>query len=359
MFKITSRLRLAVIVATTLTVAAFAGSVSAGSALANHGGPPTLNGTWALFNRCPVDDPVMLAADGATNSALCLAVSSPSGSLKIGNLALTTKSSSYQIGLNDNVSTEVFTAISPPDGAIVDEASEVPGGLQSLICPSRARYWWGGSCREHRYGGGNYGLNNTTATVVSAGDPYNIDLFLGLELGHALDTLPVKIHLQNPLLGENCYIGSDAEPIVLQPENLSLTEPPINFGLFEANGTPNLTGPLSVFQFFNGQGSSSFAVPAASGCGFRGVLDQAINHNVGLPSPVGSNTVTYNEVTNSLATFFEAPLIPNEGKELSNAWHSAVVGGKEHGHGHGPGSGHGPGDGSGHGHWLGIGRHRY
>jgi hypothetical protein len=48
---------------------------------------------------CPVDDPTMLAADGVKSFALCLAVSSPSGAIKIGSLTLPTGPNDTQFGV--------------------------------------------------------------------------------------------------------------------------------------------------------------------------------------------------------------------------------------------------------------------
>src|SRR5690242_15363211 len=97
--------------AMVFAVAVFAGLVSAGSAFADHGwgpgghgwdeaeAPPTLNESWAPVNRCPVDDPMMLAVTGVEAHALCAAESSPSGSFTTGNLTVAFKATNHQFGL--------------------------------------------------------------------------------------------------------------------------------------------------------------------------------------------------------------------------------------------------------------------
>jgi hypothetical protein len=351
MLKVSKQLRLPVAVTMALTVVAFAALVSAGSALAhggNHGhnneeSPPTLNGDWASFNRCPVDNPTMLAATGEATVALCLSVASPNGSLKIGNLTAPTKGTDLQIGLVEDGEGSLGV-VAPENGAVLDESIEVPNGLQGLICPAHGRLAWQ-VCRKHHDGRGNRDnedsseLNNVTLSIVSAGEPSNFNLGAGLQLNLPLISLPVKLHLQNRLLGENCYIGSDAEPIVIQPENT--TAPEAAFEAFDGNGTPDPSGPMILIKINNSQGSSSFTVPAASGCGFQGIFDDAINRNVGLPSPAGSNNVVFNESATGI-TALSSPesIVPNDGKELSKNWHSAVQPeeqeeGRHHHHGHG------------------------
>jgi hypothetical protein len=348
MLKVTRRSRLAVTAATTtLAVALTAGLAFAGLAFADHGSgsdsPVTLNGDWAPFNRCPVDSPTMLAADGETSAALCFADNSPSGSLKIGNLTVATKDSNHQFGI---ISKEGLTVVESASPGLEDEPVEVPGGLQGLICPSEERFVRH-ICRKYHHGWWDDRANEVTLTIEQAGPLSNFNLFAGA--GQPVGSQPVKIHLQNWLLGDDCYLGSDAEPIVLQPMNLSL--PVGGFDHFESNGTPlpaGSTSRMGRFAFLNTQGAGFFAVPAASGCGFRGVFDQAIDGKVGLPSPAANNDVVFNEASTYLGGISNpGEVAPNAGKELSKYWHSAVVSteegseeeGSEH-HDHPGSSGH-------------------
>jgi hypothetical protein len=132
------------------------------------------------------------------------------------------------------------------------------------------------------------------ATIESAGTP----------LGSMIEppfTLPVKVHLENPLLGSACYIGSNAAPI-----NLNLTTgttaPPapnkpitgVPSGEFEEEAArPVLKSSGGLFV------DNAFAVPAANGCvlnigslhiGINGLINKA----AALPSPAGKNEVKVN-----------------------------------------------------------------
>jgi hypothetical protein len=89
--------------------------------------------------------------------------------------------------------------------------------------------------------------------------------------------LLLKTKLENPTLGEECYIGNQAEPL-----NLNLT-----YGHFEVNFKDHaitaLTGSLE---------DHTFSAPAATGCTANPTVgDALINQKEGLPSPSGNAAV--------------------------------------------------------------------
>jgi hypothetical protein len=300
-----------------LTLAAVLVPVTAASATTAK--TVTLNGDWAPFNRCPVDNPVMLAADGVTNVALCVASNAPSGSVKVGNLTLTGSQSNLQFGLINNVSTG-FSVVSPPGGALAVAPALVPGGLQALLCPSKNPV----ISQDCEHLARNNKLNQVTATIESAGNPSNFSLAAGLSSGLPILTLPVKIQLKNPLLGPHCSIGSTASPIVLHPENV--TTPNVQAEAFDANGTPDPAGVLlTIFSLGGTQGDTTFSVPGATGCGPAGLADALINHNESLPAASG-NSVVLNDASAHLTGSANPPAAaPNQGRDLSAYWHSAVL----------------------------------
>jgi hypothetical protein len=276
----------------------------------------TLAGDWAPFTRCPVDNSAMLAADGTSNIAFCVASNSPSGSIKLGKITAPMGDSNLQIGVIENANTGAFSVVTSAGGAIVNAPIQIPGGLLGLICPSSVPVV-SAVCNEIT----NSTLNAVTAVVQPAGNPSNFSLDAGLSSGIPIINLPVKIQLQNPLLGSNCYIGSNSNPIVLNPENV--TTPNVNFEEFDGNGTPDPNGVMDAIYSLGGtQEDNSAAAPAASGCGLLGVLDLAVDLKVGLPSASGNNILVLNNAAAYLAGF--ATAVPNEGQQLSANWHSAV-----------------------------------
>jgi hypothetical protein len=297
-----------------------------GLAPASAASSVTLRGDWAAFTRCPVDDPAMLAAtgqapDGSGSSALCVASDSSHGSIKLGNTTATTGDTNLQAGLVGSFSAG-FTVVSPAGGAIVSAPVTVPGGLLGLICPSSIPVI-SAICQEIV----NSPLNKVTAVVQAAGQPSNFNFTAGLAKGQPILTLPVKVQLQNPILGSGCFLGSNSNPIVLKPENL--VKPKVTTKRFNPNGTQNLSkGVLEDVIVTGKQGDSSFSVPGATGCGgaLSAVIDRVLDAKEGLPSPAGQNSLVLNHAITSIATYVNSSSVyPNEGKDLSAAWHSGVL----------------------------------
>jgi hypothetical protein len=302
--------------AATVTIVAGLTLVSSGSAAF----ATTLNGDWAPFTRCPVGNASMLAADGVNIIADCVATDSPSGSAKIGNTTLATGNSNLQLGVLINSNTGTDTAVAPSGGAIVAAPVQVPGGLLGLMCPSSIPAVTL-LCDEIT----NSKLNAVTATIQAAGNPSNLDLANAFNKGARVVTLPVKIHLSNPLLGSACYIGSNSSPIVLNPET-QVVPPNSSTQAFDTNGTPNHNGTMLKVTLSGGTlADNTFAVPGASGCGPLGVADPAVDLKQGLPSASGDNSLVLDNVTVNVAGFADpSSVAPSEGKALSAAWQSAV-----------------------------------
>ncbi len=295
--------------------------------------PPTLNGDWAPFNRCPVDNPTMLGTDGVENVALCAVVNSPNGAIKLGGLALLTGNVNAQFGLvaeDHEASETTYKLVSPLGGAAVAAPIAIPNGLPALLCPGASReLWW--LCGGH-HGGFGGRLTDITAILRPAGELSSFNLEAALTTGVPIVSMPVKIQLENALLGPACYIGSDSEPIVLQLQNLT----PSTFGAFEefeSGGAPVAEGGVMTRIALLGatDGDESFAVPGVSGCGFGGNLDGVIDHNAGLPLPAGASALVMNESATYLAGVSgPGEVAPNDGKDLSQFWHSSVQGGHNH-----------------------------
>jgi hypothetical protein len=135
-------------------------------------------------------------------------------------------------------------------------------------------------------------FNGVTATAELVGAPkFNYGAFLTGK-GPTV-VLPVQIQLNNPFLGNSCYIGSKATPVKLRLTT-GKTKPPA--GVTPLHGTD---GTLNFFD--NGAvvaatGDSivdnAFAVPAASGCGgsFSSLIDPVVNQKEGLPAAAGTNS---------------------------------------------------------------------
>jgi DNA-binding beta-propeller fold protein YncE len=257
-------------------------------------------GDWGPFTRCPVDDPAMLAATGGTlglfgggtgSTDFCVTSNSTHGSITIGPLTTPTGNTNLQVGLVLDNTTGVFSTVAPAGGALIADPVAVLGGV-------------------------------VTATVESAGTPSNFNLFAGISLGQPIITVPIKIHLesQSLALGPNCFIGSDQNPIVLNPANTDLSNAMAKIEFFDPGGTPDPNGPLVTIVVSGAvQGDNTFAVPGATGCGANDSLDGTVDAVAGLPSPSGSNNLVLDDASSALAFPFNG----ENGQAFASQWHIA------------------------------------
>jgi hypothetical protein len=314
---------------TAIAIATLAvGLLSALPASANAPGKTvTLKGGWAPFNRCPVDNPTMLSADGESTIALCASVDSP-GSIKIGSVTLlTTADSNTQFGAfvsNEGAGLAEATLVPPPGGLTAASPGQVPGGLQGLVCPSHS-FLTRELCRGHHHMSSE--LNNVTGELVNSGSPATVDLPAGFQLETPIITLSYTLRLGNPILGWRCEIGSKSDPIVVHSENLT---PPTSLvtGMFDVGGTPTEeNAALTSFEIKGAtQGDTSLPIPVAHGCGPGGIFDNAIDGKLALPSPAGQNSMVLSGVTSFLGGLTNPAegSLP-DGQELAKDWHAAVV----------------------------------
>ncbi len=302
--------------ATVSALTALGALASLGTATAAE---PRLNGEWAPFTRCPVDAPAMLAADGLSRTPQCVVSTSASGSIKLGKTTVVTGRTNLQMGIVQNAD-GTSSVVAPPSGALVADSATVPGGLLGLMCPSNVPLITA-ICKSLD----NSSLNRITATMESVGAPYAFDQTAGILTDLPIVALPVRIHLENPLLGSKCYIGTAADPILLRPENRNYPEFGMSF--FSGDGTPDEAGEMSRINLTGAtQNDSTFPVPAATGCGLDvGLINAAVNAKSGLPSASGNNSLTLNDTRTHLSGL-NAPgtVAPDAGKVLAENWHSAV-----------------------------------
>jgi hypothetical protein len=291
--------------AATATLAATGALISAGVMAAPAGaavGYPTPGGIYAPFTDCPLTDPAMdNSLPGLATG--CIASISDSGTFTVHGIPVAiTHPVTVQFGVTSPSNTgNQFEGgvVQPLDGKSLDTSPEqTPGGLPALLCPgdnpTLARICQAATSTGH---------TEMTALVKSAGpiDDFHLTGF----------TQPVKIQLINPLLGGNCYIGSDSDPIVLHPEIVSG-----DLG-FQFDPDPVRFPNVAVLSITNAVArDDTFVVPQAHGCGPGGVADAAINTRLGLPAPSGTNHLVLNGNSYFADDFSEA----NQADELRQAF---------------------------------------
>jgi hypothetical protein len=248
-----------------------------------------LSGPFAVFSQCP------RFTKGVN---FCTFAQIESGGSRIGNGGLLvvnpiTVQGGYERNEEKTPVTERF--VGAIDGETMSRTPQpIPGGLPGLI-----------NCEEIKGKGffarafqrvckavlGNPSLTGLNATTELAGPAEKIgdstDNLINEE-GTAL-SLPVKIHLESPLLGNRCYIGSDWDPIVLNLTTGTTSPESEGYSYGETKETTLV--------------DNAFAVPGVNGCGgfFSSLIDPILDAKLGLPSPAGYNTVLYN-ISTRLAT---------------------------------------------------------
>lgn len=170
------------------------------------------------------------------------------------------------------------------EGGITPARQTVPGGLVGLT-----GYKWLDEAVSKSE------LLKLYATVELAGQPgaVNAPAF----------TVPVKIHLENPFLGSNCYVGSTAAPITLGLTTGTTSPPAPNkpisgqpHGDLESEAArPEVLVSSTPGTYVD----NAYSVPAASGCQFNYgkshiAISSLINSRYGLPSAAGKNTTVLN-----------------------------------------------------------------
>jgi hypothetical protein len=269
---------------------------------------PAPGGIYAPFTDCPLHNPAMLNSVPGLATG-CVASVSTSGSFSIHGIPVSiTHPVIVQFGVHSppNAQPSQFSGgvVQAPDGkGLVTSPEPTPGGLPVLICPGSTPAL-ALLCRTAK----TSGHTQLSALVESAGpiSNFNVTTF----------TQPVKIRLINPLLGGSCFIGSNTNPIVLNPAIVS--------GTLQIQFDPNpirfpQTVVLSIVDAV--ARDDTFSVPVATGCGPNGIVDAPIDALLGLPSPSGHNHLVLNG-TSSFADDFSST-VP-QAKELLAAFMASV-----------------------------------
>jgi hypothetical protein len=238
-------------------------------------------GDFAVFAQCPLKNPEV---------NLCVFVQSSGGEFVIGSKTVpVNKTVTLQGGsiLNEETGAETFVAAA--NGETLSKTPlTVPGGLFGIKAPE----WWSKEAQEWFNKFINEGFTGVTATAELVGNPGISRTNLLFQEGVAL-SLPVRLHLNNAILGSGCYLGSKSNPVTF---NLTTgtTKPP----------APNkpITGAVGELEFKdefqlviikgNRVVDNAFSAPGVEGCGgfFSFLVDPLVEKILGVPSAAGHNT---------------------------------------------------------------------
>jgi len=260
----------------------------------------TPKGEFAVFADCPLSNSSVEA---------CIVAKTEKGKFIIGKRTVPIESViTLQGGLeNENPCNFPFQGkgecrapfVGAADGNTLSKTPQnVPGGLLNLIKCKEIENKSEREFCEAIFEKGLLGVTATTelaapASSIGLSEPALIEPVLSEVFGIPALFLPVKVKLDNPLFGKECYIGSNAEPIKLNLITGKTNPPKPNepitgkTGNLESNEAGNL---LTISG--NKLVDNSFAAPGTNGCGgfFSSLVDPLLNKALGLPSAAGTNT---------------------------------------------------------------------
>jgi hypothetical protein len=242
-------------------------------------------GDFAVFKQCPVSNPSV---------NLCFFAQSSGGEFHVGTTTVPiNKTITLQGGsiVNEETGAETFVAAS--NGETLSKTPlAVPGGLLGIIAPTGWPQWLQNIFNEFI----NNGITGVTATTELVGNPGISRSNLLAAEGTALE-LPVRVKLGNTFLGNSCYIGSAAHPIVQHLTTGTTSPPPPNTAISGSVGELEFKDEFQLVIIKNNSlVDNAYAAPAAEGCGgiFSFLIDPAVDAKLGLPSPAGHNTTRLN-----------------------------------------------------------------
>ncbi len=202
------------------------------------------------------------------------------------------------VKINEETEPETETFVGALNGETLSKTPQnVPGGLAGLI-----------NCTEIKGSGllevlaraackaafetGPTGVSAVTELAKPASEITISKRNLLIEEGTVLG-LPAKVHLENPFLGSECYIGSSSSPLQLNLTTGSTHPNPPNTSIKGKSGEIFFKDEFEFVEVpKNVLVNNEFSAPGATGCGgiFAILIDPIINSKIGLPSEDGHNT---------------------------------------------------------------------
>jgi len=272
-------------------------------ARAGSAGPgyPPPGGIYKPFTNCPILNPLM--KEGVSGSAvICSDGHVNSGSITIGNITtpviepvdvqfggVQTPNADFGGDWTTGINSFSGGILPPPAGLsamLSTKPDQIPGTLtQKLGCPSTNKVVQSICVKAQN---GTAKDNKVFALAQNAGQLTNFGLTTW--------TQRLKFKLINPLLGNNCYIGNNNQPIVINP---NVTAAPGTSLEVLPDPNPAKHPNTDVLEIPTAIATdTTFTAPGVTGCGPGGAanipVDEALDTGAGLPAASGVNSLTLN-----------------------------------------------------------------
>jgi hypothetical protein len=252
----------------------FAGSASA-----------KLTGNYTKFAQCPYSN---------LEVKKCIYATTEGGVVVLGSKKVPIVNPAILQGGYGVIDEEGFSKFfGATNGITLSKAPQpVPGGLAGLVnCKEISNFLLRISC-EVTFENGLTGVNSTLELAKPASAIKMSELHLAEEEEVALQ-LPIKIRLENPFLGSNCYVGSESNPVIWNLTTGVTAPPGPNSAIDGTVGEIEFLEEGRILVTKNAElVDNAWSAPAANGCGglFSFIIDPIINLASGLPAAAGVNT---------------------------------------------------------------------
>jgi hypothetical protein len=242
-----------------------------------------LTGNYARFAQCPFTN---------TEVKKCIDSVTESGETVLGTKQVPIEKQVVLqggLGVANEVGDRHFFAAS--NGVTLSKAPQpVPGGLAGLVeCKKISDFLLRVSC-EVTFENGLTGLNATLELAKPASEIIVNEISLAEGQGTTLE-MPVKVHLENPFLGSNCYVGSSTSPITWKLTDGTTSPPKPNEPITGSGGEAFF---LEEGRIVEDKGTklvdNAWSAPAATGCG--GIIAFLVNPIV--VGQIGTSTAGHN-----------------------------------------------------------------
>ncbi len=237
-------------------------------------------GIFARYKQCPTNNP-------AVN--VCFVGDAEGGEYQVGKIVVPIVKTQILQGGYFGEAPAMLTVIGAENGeTLVKTPQVVPGGIFSLVKEGRYPGYLRNLCKNFP----NNSECRVTATAELVGQMALSTVNLLSEEGIAVG-LPLRLHLNNPLLGGRCFIGSATSPLQLNFTTGTTSPPPPNAPIQGKAGGLTIEDEFANVILSNDLlVDNSFSAPGAEGCGGPQsiVVDREIDQKASLPSPAGYNT---------------------------------------------------------------------